>query len=85
MDGYEKVHRLLKMMSYPGVYIPDEWLVYLMYKYDYEKEYTKSVEYFRYDETRDIIIFENDWWEGQETVHVMMLQSLDSLCYDYFN
>lgn len=42
------------------------YIVGLMYKYDFEKEYTESNEIISYDGSRDYYEYLNDWNEGHD-------------------
>lgn len=50
------------------------WLIYLRYKYDYEKEWTYSIEAADCGFPIGLTWF-NDWWEGQQDVEYIAMSS----------
>lgn len=53
-------------------------LVYLRYKYCFEKEWTYAVEACRVNLAHSPIWF-NDWWEGQEDVEYLAVSWYDAI------
>ena len=52
------------------------FLVYLRYKYDFEKEWDYSIECASYDCCRDAVCWLNDWYEGQQNVEFLAISKL---------
>jgi hypothetical protein len=52
------------------------FLVYLRYKYDFEKEWYYSIECASYDCCRDAVCWLNDWDEGQQNVEFLAISKL---------
>lgn len=53
------------------------FLVYLRYKYDFEKEWDYSIECASYDCCRDAVCWLNDWYEGQQNVEFLAISKLE--------
>ena len=54
----------------------DSFLVYLRYKYDFEKEWTYSMECAAWNAYEDAVCWLNDWYEGQQNVEYLAISKL---------
>lgn len=52
------------------------FLVYLRYKYDFEKEWTYSTECAAWNAYEDAVCWLNDWYEGQQKVEYLAISKL---------
>ena len=52
------------------------FFVYLRYKYDFEEEWTYSIECATYDYCRFTVCWLNDWYEGQQNVEYLAISKL---------
>lgn len=52
------------------------FLVYLRYKYDFEKEWTYSAECAAWNACEDCVSWLNDWYEGQQNVEYLAISKL---------
>lgn len=52
------------------------FLVYLRYKYDFEKEWTYSTECAAWNACEDAVCWLNDWYEGQQNVEYLAISKL---------
>ena len=52
------------------------FFVYLRYKYDFEEEWTYSIECASYDYCRFTVCWLNDWYEGQQNVEYLAISKL---------
>ena len=59
----------------------DDFLVYIKYKYDFEKEYDTEFLYYQYDGNNDKYVVNTDWWEGQQDIIIAGVRSF----YDAMN
>ena len=52
------------------------FLVYLRYKYDFEKEWTYSTECAAWYACEDCVSWLDDWYEGQQNVEYLAISKL---------
>lgn len=52
------------------------FFVYLRYKYDFEEEWTYSIECALYDYCKFTVCWLNDWYEGQQNVEYLAISKL---------